>query len=83
VPDGSRLREGSGRNAGLIPAAGAGDTPVVSAVHSNQVGARKILIAAKADVNIPDNSGKTSLFYAKLSGNEEVIALLAAAGASE
>jgi ankyrin repeat protein len=56
---------------------------VVSAVRSNQVGARKILIAAKADVNIPDNSGKTSLFYAKLSGNEEVIALLAAAGASE
>ena len=71
-----------GTDINFIPG-GSGDTPVVSAVRTHRVEALKLLIEAKADVNIPNKSGKTALYYARLSGNEEILALLEAAGAKE
>jgi hypothetical protein len=71
-----------GADINFIPG-GAGDTPVITAVRANRVEALKLLLEAKADVNIPNKSGKTAMYYAKLSGNGEIIALLEAAGARE
>lgn len=71
-----------GTDINFIPG-GSGDTPVVSAVRANRVEALKLLIEAKADVNIPNKFGKTAMYFARLSGNEEILALLEAAGAKE
>ena len=43
----------------------------------------RFLVDHGADVNAQDNYGGTALMYAKLSGNQEIIDLLEAAGATE
>ena len=57
----------------------AGETPLISAVHRRDLPMVRLLIAGGADPVRPDNSGRSATDYAKLDGQEQMIATLAAA----
>lgn len=58
-----------------------GWTPLLHAVHKNQVDAVSSLIAAGADVNEPSPNGLTPLMLAAAQGEDEIAETLLAAGA--
>lgn len=60
----------------------AGKSALIHHAINNEIGAVKALIAAKADLNIRDASGRTALRHAKQAGNFEIAKLLTEAGAT-
>ena len=60
-----------------------GNTVLADAALGKQIEKVKQLIAAKANLNIRDQSGETALNAADRAGNEEIAALLRAAGADD
>ncbi len=56
-------------------------TPLLHAVHTDQLGTVRALIAAGADVNRPSPNGATPLLLAAEQGNAEIVEELLAAGA--
>ena len=46
----------------------AGETPLISAVHSRNLAMVRLLLAAGADPDRADNSGRSARAYAKLEG---------------
>ncbi len=57
----------------------AGETPLISAVHRHDLPMVRLLIAGGADPIRPDSSGRSAVDYAKLDGQQQVIAALDAA----
>lgn len=51
----------------------AGETPLISAVHSRNLRIVRLLLAAGADPDRADNSGRTARDYAKLGGDSNLM----------
>jgi ankyrin repeat protein len=67
---------------GLVSSRAAGKSDVAdAAMHGDKAAVQK-LIAAKADVNAPQNDGATALHWAVYRGDAEMVAILVRAGAN-
>jgi len=65
----------------VIVHAGAGDSPVASAVKTGDLAGLRKLIAARSDVNVPSADGSTPLLWAAYNNDAEMTRALLAAGA--
>ncbi|MGE5638912.1 MAG: ankyrin repeat domain-containing protein [Clostridia bacterium] len=59
------------------------DTPLILAIRNGRTEAAKALIEDKADLTHRDKNGQTALGLAKAKGEQEIVQLLAKAGAPE
>ena len=64
------------------PLSGAGGSPVADAAMRNDVAAVRTLLEHKSDVQAPQGDGMTALHWAAERGNQDMAALLLAAGAN-
>jgi ankyrin repeat protein len=54
----------------------AGETPLITATHHRDLQMVKLLIAGGGDASRPDSSGRSALDYAKVDGQDQILAAL-------
>jgi ankyrin repeat protein len=57
----------------------AGETPLITATHRHDLAMVKLLLAGGGDPSRPDNSGRSARDYARLDGQEQLVAAFDAA----
>ena len=72
----------AGQLTNMTRASNSGWTPLIAAIYQGNTNVAHYLIASGADVNIPDNSGKTAIMWAMISDdNVDIVKDLIAHGA--